>query len=235
MNIKNKDLSYFEYAHSESVLKQILWSEVIRHLKPYLGLKMDRVLEIGSGHGEFINQVTAKEKHAVDLIRPTENTLSKEVKFHEIDLSKNDLDLNVKFDFIFSSNTLEHIDLTSIHSVIEQIEMLLEDQGSLVLIGPNFKTAYKHYYDDPTHITALSHTTLVLICKKYGLTPRKVIPKFLPYTMQSSLGGPQFLESFPILARILLRLYLTSPFRPLSGQFALVFTKSMSGDRGELK
>lgn len=217
------------------MLKKILWSEVIRFLKPYLGIQADRVLEIGSGHGEFINQVKAKEKYAVDLIRPAENVLSPEVIFREINLSENNLDFDVKFDFIFSSNTLEHIDLTSVHSVIEQMEMLLEDHGSLVLIGPNFKTVYKHYYDDPTHITALSHTTLILICKKYGLTPRKVIPKFLPYTMQSSLGGPQFLERFPILARILLRLYLKSPVRPYSGQFALVFIKSISEEEGDLK
>lgn len=210
------------------MLKKILWLEVIRHLKPYLGLKIDRVLEIGSGRGEFINQVKAKEKHAVDLILPTVNALNADVIFHQIDLTKNNLDFNVKFDLIFSSNTLEHIDLTSVHSVIEKIGQLLETHGSLVLIGPNFQTAYKHYYDDPTHITALSHITLILICKKYGLTPRIVIPKFLPYTMQSSLGGPQFLERYPTLARILLRLYLVSPYRPLSGQFALVFTKLLS-------
>lgn len=230
MNIKHNDLNYFEYAHTESVLKKILWLEVIRHLKPYLGSKIDCVLEIGSGHGEFINQVKAKEKHAVDLIRPVENTLNADVIFHQWDLTKNDLDFSVKFDLIFSSNTLEHIDLTSVHSVIKKIALLLEVHGSFVLIGPNFQTAYKQYYDDPTHITALSHTTLILICKKYGLTPQIVIPKFLPYTMQSSLGGPQFLERYPTLARILLRLYLKSPVRPLSGQFALVFTKLISED-----
>jgi hypothetical protein len=235
MTIKHKDLSYFEYAHSESVLKKILWSEVIRHLRPFLGIKSDRILEIGSGHGEFINQIKAREKYAVDLIRPTKNTLSKDVIFHEIDLTKNRLDFNVKFDLIFSSNMLEHIDLESVHSVIEQMEMILEDHGSLVLIGPNFKTAYRHYYDDPTHITALSDITLILICKKYGLIPRKVIPKFLPYTMQSSLGGPQFLEKYPTMARILLRLYLTSPVKPLSGQFALVFTKPIGQGRGDKK
>ncbi len=235
MSIRYKNLNYFEYAHSESVLKKILWSEVIRYLKPYLGSKADRVLEIGSGHGEFINQVKAKEKYAIDLIPPASNALSAEVVFRKVDLSRDNLDFDVKFDFIFSSNTLEHIDLASVHSVIKQIEMLLQDRGSLVLIGPNFKTAYKHYYDDPTHITALSHTTLILICKKYGLTPRKIIPKFLPYTMQSSLGGPQFLERFPILARILLRIYLKSPVKPLSGQFALVLTKSISEEGGDLK
>jgi hypothetical protein len=234
MTIKYKDLNYFEYAHSESVLKKILWSEVIPHLRPFLGIISDRVLEIGSGHGEFINQIKAREKHAVDLLHPTKNTLDKDVIFHEIDLTKNKLDFNVKFDLIFSSNMLEYIDLGSIHSVVEHMEMLLDDHGSLVLVGPNFKTSYKHYFDDPTHVTPLSHTTLILICKKYGLIPRKVIPKFLPYTIQSSLGGPQFLERYPIMARILLRLYLTSPVRPFSGQFALVFTKPISKGKGDI-
>jgi 2-polyprenyl-3-methyl-5-hydroxy-6-metoxy-1,4-benzoquinol methylase len=233
VTIKHKDLNYFEYAYSESVLKKILWSEVIRHLRPFLGITSDRVLEIGSGHGEFINQIKAREKHAVDLLHPTKNTLDKEVIFHEIDLTKNKLDFNVKFDLIFSSNMLEHIDLGSVHSVVEQMEMLLDDHGSLVLVGPNFKTSYKHYFDDPTHVTALSHTTLILIAKKFGLIPRKVIPKFLPYTMQSSLGGPQFLERYPIMAKFLLRLYLTSPVRPFSGQFALVFTKPIDKVEGD--
>ena len=231
--IKSKDLNYFEYAHSQSVLKKILWLEVIRNLKPYLGKNFDRVLEVGSGHGEFINQVKGREKHAVDLIFPTKNTLSKDVIFHKIDLTKNKLNFNIKFNLIFSSNMLEHIDLRSVHSVIKQMEMLLDDNGVLVLIGPNFKTSYKHYFDDPTHVTALSHTTLILIAKKCGLIPRKVIPKFLPYTMQSSLGGPQFLERYPNMAKFLLRLYLTSPVRPFSGQFALVFTKPMDKSKGD--
>jgi hypothetical protein len=71
----------------------------------------------------------------------------------------------------------------------------------------------------------LSHTTLTLICEKYGLKPFKIVPKFLPYTMQGSMGGPQYLEKVPKLAKLLLRFYIMMPFKPFAGQFLLVFEK----------
>lgn len=133
--------------------------------------------------------------------------------------------MDKKIDLIFSSNTLEHIDLNSVNLVLEQCAKILKKGGKLVLVGPNFKYSYKNYYDDPTHLTPLSHTTLILICEKFGLKPFTIYPKFLPYTMQSSMGGPQFLERVPKLAKLLLRFYIMMPIKPFAGQFLLVFEK----------
>jgi hypothetical protein len=114
-----------------------------------------------------------------------------------------------------------------VNNVISQLPRILKNNGKLILVGPNYKYAYRYYFDDPTHITPLSHTTLILLCAKYGLAPYKIIPKFLPYTMQKSLGGvtPSFLEKTPGLARLILRLYLSLPYKPFAGQFLLVFHK----------
>jgi predicted SAM-dependent methyltransferase len=62
-----------------------------------------------------------------------------------MDIAKDPIKLNKKLDLIFSSNTLEHIDLKSVNLVVEYCAKNLNNGGKLVLIGPNFKYSYKDY------------------------------------------------------------------------------------------
>ena len=48
----------------------------------------DTVLDIGAGHGEFINNINCKVKFAVELNGKSQNFLSADVKFFQADASK---------------------------------------------------------------------------------------------------------------------------------------------------
>ena len=220
-----REKKYFEYAQPTSILKYILWDEIICILKNKFNINPNSTLEIGSGRCEFINSIDSRIRYAVDLEPEVHSWAEGGVNVLNLDLNEHNISLNLKFDLIFSSNTLEHMNLDAIIRVIRSFESLLNENGKLVLIGPNFKFSYKNYFDDPTHLTPLTDNGLKLICARFGLSPVEINPRFLPYTMNPDLGSPRFLEKWPKLSRILLKLYLKSPYKPFAKQFLLVFEK----------
>jgi hypothetical protein len=96
----------------------------------------------------------------------------------------------------------------------------LTDRGSLAIVQPNYRYAYREYFDDYTHVAIYSHISLADFLTAHGWEVIEVRSKFLPLTIKSRL---------PVWPP-LIALYLKLPIKPLGKQM-LVRARPRSGTR----
>lgn len=176
------------------------------------------VLDLGCGYGEFINNVRCRHKIAVDVNPDAAAHLHSDVRFFRTrvtDLSAIGAD---SIDTVFTSNMLEH--LTSkqeCSDVMREAWRILKPHGQFILLGPNIKYAYREYWDFYDHHLPLSDLSIAEGLRQSGFAALRVVPRFLPYTMNSTLPTADFL----------VRLYLSTPFawRLFGKQFLVIAKK----------
>ncbi len=132
---------------------------VIKKIYPLIVLsKNNKILEIGSGFGGFINVLNDDGYINVSAADMSANIFSKEIKnkFIILDLL-NIVDINEKFDIIFAFDVFEHINNTA--QVINNISQLLNINGLIIFSVPypvkkhlmdNYHTnmQYPNYYSN---------------------------------------------------------------------------------------
>jgi SAM-dependent methyltransferase len=169
------------------------------------------VLDLGCGYGEFINNVIAKRRIALDSWPEFPKYLAPGVE--PIVASTTDLEAlaDGSIDYAFASNLFEHITQDELAMVLAALRTKLSARGSITMIQPNYRYAASEYFDDYTHVSIWSHISMAdfLVANGYDVTD--VRPRFLPLTVKSRL------PVWPIL----IRLYLMLPFKPLGKQMLL--------------
>jgi hypothetical protein len=80
-----------------------------------------------------------------------------------------------------------------------------------MILQPNYRRAYREYFDDYTHVAAYSHVSLQDFLEAHGFTVVENHAGFLPLTIKSRL---------PVSPH-LIRLYLKLPWKPLAKQMLL--------------
>ena len=175
------------------------------------------VLDIGCGWGEFISNINAKQKFAIDLNPEAKRLLPEDVTFINQSctapwpLQKNSLDV------IFTSNFLEHLpNKEAVEETLLQARQFLKPTGKIICMGPNIKYLAGDYWDYWDHHVAISDNSLAEILQLSGFTVVKKLKKFLPYTMSEGNTPPLFL----------VKAYLKLPFawRLLGKQFLIIAT-----------
>jgi len=180
------------------------------------------VLDVACGYGEFINNIRAHRKHAVDLNPDTLRFLSSDIAFHQTraDNMTNVADDSV--DVAFTSNFLEHLESkASCDNVLREVLRVLRPGGRFVIMGPNIRYLPGEYWDFYDHLLPLSHLSLEEGLAMNGFRVTRNIPRFLPYTTRSAL--PQH----PILVSAYLKFPAAWPL--LGKQFLLVAEKPATG------
>ncbi len=94
-----------------------------------------------------------------------------------------------------------------------QVHDILRPGGRFIIIQPNFRHAYRSYFDDFTHRSIFTDVSLANMLKAQQFTIDEVRPKFLPYSMRD--------VSWTIPSWVV-RAYLHSPFKPGAGQMLVV-------------
>ena len=56
----------------------------------------------------------------------------------------------------------------------------------MIVVQPNFRYAYRQYFDDYTHRSTFTHVSLANLLRSKGLRVLHVEPRFLPYSMRES-------------------------------------------------
>lgn len=174
-----------------------------------------RVLDLGCGYGEFINQVRCGKKYAMDLNPETANRLDASVEFIRQDCS---LPWNLQdgsVDVVFTSNFFEHLpDKAALGRTLDQIWRCLSPTGCLIAVGPNIRHLPGAYWDFWDHHLPLTHLSLQEALETRGFAVERCLSRFLPYTM---VGGPDYPLAF-------LRAYLQVPilWRIFGKQFLLI-------------
>ena len=82
---------------------------------------------------------------------------------------------------------------------------------------PNYRYAYREYFDDYTHVAIYSHISLVDFLLANGYEVNRYSATLLPLTVKSRLP----------VSSLLIRAYLASPVKPMGKQM-LVRAKPVS-------
>ena len=186
---------------------QALWLYYFRKIVPADGC----VLDLGCGYGEFINNVAARRRIGLDMWDGIKSHLAPGVE--PIVSSVTDLGAieDDSVDFAFASNLFEHISQDALVKVLAQLRAKLTECGTLTMLQPNYRYAFREYFDDYTHVAIYSHISLADFLVANGWEVLDVKPRFLPLTVKSRLPVSQWL----------IRLYLALPFKPMGKQMLL--------------
>lgn len=176
------------------------------------------VLDVACGYGEFINNIVATQKHAIDLNSDVKRFLREEINFH---LTRADAMEGVESDSIdvaFTSNFLEHLESkNACDAVLREVLRVLRPGGKFIVMGPNIRYLTGEYWDFYDHHLPLSNLSLEEGLAINGFRVVSNIAKFLPYTTRSAI--PQH--------PLLVKMYLKFPpaWHILGKQFLVVAEK----------
>jgi SAM-dependent methyltransferase len=149
------------------------------------------VLDLGSGYCEFINQIRARWKYAMDLNPATKSHAGRDVAVLLQDCSAEWQVPPATLDTVFTSNFLEHLpDKAALERTVENAIRCLKPGGRLIALGPNIRytgCAYWEFYD---HYIALTDRSLIELLEKCGLEIEYARAQFLPYTMANGRRYP---------------------------------------------
>jgi SAM-dependent methyltransferase len=207
----NSTNEYFEtrFAPDErrEKLWRVLWKAVFRNWID----SQDCVLDLGAGYGHFINQVQARKRIALDMWAGFRQYLKADVEAHVGSVVELGFLKPKSVDFAFASNLFEHISQEELAEVLRQLRPSLTDRGTLNIVQPNYYYCYREYFDDYTHRTIYSHTSMRDFLEAHGYEVIDLRPRFLPLTIKSRLPVSSFL----------IRMYLLSPWKVMGKQMLI--------------
>src|ERR1700676_678382 len=178
----------------------------------------DRVLDLGCGYCEFINNIACAEKYGMDLSPSAKEHAAKNVTLIEQDCAIRWPFDDDSLDAVFTSNFFEHLPAKgALEITLREALRCLKPGGKLIALGPNIRYLAAHYWDFFDHHLALSEKSLVEVLEKTGFVVLESIPRFLPFTMVNSREYPLF------FLRSYLRLPVAWTF--LGKQFLVVVRK----------
>ena len=178
-----------------------------------------KVLEVAAGYCEFINNVAAGERVAVDLNPETRRYAAPGVTVHEIAAERlGEVVPAGHFDAAFMSNFLEHCRTREqVLAVLDAVRGALRPGGRVMILGPNFRACTAEYFDYFDHHLALTEKSVAEALELSGFEVEVEQARTLPFSFRSR---------FPSSPGIV-RLYLKMPWvwRFFGAQFFLVARK----------
>ena len=202
------------YFKSNEEEREKVWKPLTKYLQKKFKIQ-GRVLDLGAAYCNFINSLENVEKHAVDLFEDIKKYADKDVKTYVQSCTNLKNFKSGYFDFVFASNLLEHLNDNELENTIKEVKRVLKNDGKIILLQPNFRLAYKNYFDDPTHKKIFTEETLKRFLNINSFEIVHCKAGFLPLSMKSRLPK----------SRLLTNLYLYSPIKPMAKQMLIVAAK----------
>jgi hypothetical protein len=214
---------YFKSRLSPDPRRTMLWKTLWDCHFRFLIRDDDTVLDLGAGHCDFINEVRARKRFAVDEWPGITKHAAPGVHAHVGQLTDLGWLADGSVDFAFSSNVFEHMPQADLSRILTQLNAKLSQRGRLCLIQLNYRYSYKEYFDDYTHVTVFSHVSLQDFLKANDFRILDCRPRFLPLTIKSRLP----------VRPLFIRAYLASPLKPQGKQMLVLAEPIRSGSRGD--
>jgi SAM-dependent methyltransferase len=184
--------------------RDVLWDTLWRHKFAAMVAPNDCVLDLGAGYGNFINAAVARRRIAIDTwpqfpshVRPGVECRVGSVT--ELDFIEDDC-----VDFAFASNLFEHLTKEDLSRTLDALRRKLSAHGTLTIVQPNYRYAYREYFDDFDHRSVYSHVSLADFLVANGYEVFHVEPRFMPLSVKGKLP----------VHPLLIRAWLASPFKP---------------------
>ena len=193
--------------------REVLWRALWKYYFSTRIAPSDCVLELGCGYAHFINNVRARRRIAVDSWPGFREHLTAGVEGRVGNVADLTFLEDHSVDFVFASNLFEHLTQEEFRAVLQQLRRKLTPAGKAVVLQPNYRYAYKEYFDDYTHVTVYSHHSLCDFLGANGYEILECAPRFMPLTVKDRrmiVWGP------------LVGLYLRLPVKPLGKQMLVV-------------
>jgi SAM-dependent methyltransferase len=206
--------AYFRASFKERPEREGVWEAIAQYLQRYVPLD-SVLLDLGAGYCNFVNNIKAKEKHAVDVFPDIAKFASSGIAACQQSILNLDNFKTAYFDVIFASNIFEHLSSEETERVMPQLKRILKPGGKLIIIQPNFRYAYKVYFDDYTHKQIFTANGLSEFLASHGFLVRVRKDRFLPFSMRA--GIPK--------CKLFVKLYLSLPLKPFGGQMLFVAHK----------
>lgn len=160
------------------------------------------VLDLGSGWGEFIRNIRAGTKYAMDINPDSEMRAGPGVRFLHQDCSRDWAISENSLDVVFTSNFLEHLPgKDALRGTLDQALRCLKPGGRLICMGPNIRFLHGAYWDFWDHYLPLSDRSLVEGLSLAGFKVESCIPRFLPFSMSQGFSPPVRLVSMYLRLR----------------------------------
>lgn len=193
--------------------REVLWRALWKYYFSRQIPSSDCVLELGCGYAHFINNVVARRRIAVDSWPGFLEYLSPGVEGRVgsvVDLGFLD---DHSIDFAFASSLFEHLSKEDFIRTLYQLKQKLTPAGRVAILQPNYRYAYKEYFDDYTHVTVYSHESMCDFLGSNGYQVVECLPRFMPLTVKD--------RKIPVWEP-LIALYLKSPIKPLAKQMLII-------------
>jgi ubiquinone/menaquinone biosynthesis C-methylase UbiE len=165
------------------------------------------VMEVGAGYCEFINNIKADRKIAVDLNPDTQRHAGPGVQV--IAASSTDLSAvpAASVDIAFASNFFEHLERGDIVRTMREVARVLRPGGRFLVLQPNYRYCYRDYWMFFDHVTPLDHHSLAEALETSGFRVVQSIARFLPYTTKSNLPKSRALVKAYLRLPVVWRLF----------------------------
>jgi SAM-dependent methyltransferase len=166
------------------------------------------VLDLGCGWCEFINNIPARTKYAMDLNADVANRVGPNTTVMIQDCSEPWNLPDDSLDVIFSSNFFEHLPTKeALSRTVGEARRCLKPDGLLICMGPNIRLVPGAYWDFWDHYIPLTEHSLVELLKIRGYRIQECIAKFVPYTMVNRRPPPLFLIKMYLRLRWVWRIF----------------------------
>ena len=173
--------------------------------------KETALLDMGCGYADFINSVRATRRITLDSWPGFTAYLDEGVEGVVAPVTQLGFLDDGSVDFAFASNLFEHITQADLIIVLSALRAKLSQRGTLTLVQPNWRYAFREYFDDYTHIAVYSHTSMSDLLTAQDWELLDVRPRFLPLTIKSRLP----------VSPLLIQAYLRSPIKPMGKQMLI--------------
>jgi ubiquinone/menaquinone biosynthesis C-methylase UbiE len=211
---------YYSSRYTFDPERSIVWREIVKFESRFFP-RNAVVVDLGAGYCDFINNVKADKKYAVDTSSELQSYAGKDVlRINQPAWNLFEIQANT-VDVVHASNLFEHFTEEELDKTMKEVKRVLKKGGKLILMQPNYRLASKNYFDDPTHKKVFSDAALESFLLSYGMKILLKMSRFLPFSMKSNSSMiPNFL--LPLLVRA----YIHSPFKPFAGQMLFIAQKN---------
>ncbi len=132
-----------------------------KHIYDKFNLKIYKnILDVGCGRGEFLNGFLkcGLDAHGIDQNDTAKQNYSN-INFKYCDLMKEKIPYEDQhFDVIFSKSLVEHFYYPE--KIYQEMHRVLKNGGIIITMTPDWEINYKTFYEDYTHRTPFSKTSL---------------------------------------------------------------------------
>lgn len=203
---------YFKQRLGYDEKRKTLWKTLVRYFFSGIVAKDRPILELGAGYCDFINHIESTTKIAIDSWSGFEEYASPQVETYVGSVTSLEFIETQSVGTVFASNLFEHLTQAEFIRSLSEIFRVLQQDGKLIILQPNYKYSYKNYFDDYTHVSIWTDISIVDFLKANKFEIIQCYPKFLPLSIKSK---------FPV-APVLIWLYLRLPFKLMAGQMLII-------------